>query len=345
MKKNTTKYLIILGLLVNFPIFFIDTGNSSEFLKLDEIHIRDPNIIYDNETETYYMTGTTASDGFLAYYSYDMQNWTYHGYIYSKNESNFWAKHSFWAPEILKRNNQFYLFFTAKSDDTMRATGVAVSDNPLGPYVDLMVEPLTPAEYDCLDGHLYKNYNGTEYLIYVYEWLQNGTSGIGEMWIQEISSDYKELLGTPTKLFKGGDADWSNAVIDGPSMLYHNSVYYLFWSSFDGDYKLGYAYSDNLLGPYQQSKNPIFGGEGGHSTWFEINNIIYITFHSPNSETERAIIDILSWNEKKEIWILVNNPLNYQIPGYSMVITISLIFASIIFIHLKKKWNLEKINS
>ena len=108
-----------------------------------------------------------------------------------------------------------------------------------------------------MDGHLFKDFDGTEYLIYSNEWIQNGTVGIGEMWIQEISHDYTHLIGNATVLFQGGDADWSSIVIDGPSMFYYNDVYYLFWSSFDDNYGVGYAYSDNLLGPYVQSQKPI----------------------------------------------------------------------------------------
>ena len=87
----------------------------------------------------------------------------------------------------------------------------------------------------------------------------------------------------------------------------------------------------------QQSKDPLFGDDGGHSTWFEINDTLYITFHSPNSETEHAIIDILSWNENKEKWFLVNYTMDNWIPGYNMIITISIFSLSLISNSLKKR--------
>ncbi len=117
------------------------------------------------------------------------------------------------------------MFFTAYKDGGIRGTGVAVSDSITGPYIDFIPESLTPKEEHCLDGHLYRHPNGYLYFYYVFEWINNGT---GEMWVQKISEDFTTLLGTFKSLFKGGDAKWSNGVVDEPSMLYYQGTYYLF---------------------------------------------------------------------------------------------------------------------
>ncbi|MHA1681920.1 MAG: family 43 glycosylhydrolase [Promethearchaeota archaeon] len=281
-------------------------GNEQYPLKLEDIWIRDPNIIFFNGM--YYMTGTTASDGFLGYSSPDLVNWQAHGHIYTRNASSTWALRDFWAPEMVHRDGKFYLFFSAKTDATKRGTGVAVSNNPMGPYVDLMADPLTLPAWECLDGHLFSDIGGSgkEYLIFVHEWVE---LEFGEMWIQEINENYTQLVGSPVYLFKGSDAPWSNKVVDGPSMLRYNGIYYLFWSSFSNGYGCGYAESHDLLGNYTQSVTRVISKDGGHSTYFRLNGTgdLMITFHRPNGGgMERAEVKKLIY--RKNRWFIDIGP-------------------------------------
>nr|MDO8109524.1 family 43 glycosylhydrolase [Candidatus Sigynarchaeota archaeon] len=262
-------------------------------MHLDEIWIRDPNIMYHDGL--YYMTGTTAGDGFLGYVSSDLEHWDPIGHIYTRNASSTWALQDFWAPEQVYKNGKFYLFFSGKTSTTNRSTGVAVATSPVGPYVDLMLAPLTPAEWMCLDGHLFRDDNGSEYFIYSYEWV-DFPSGIGEFWIQPIAPNFTTLIGEKTLLFRGKDATWSGGITDGPSMLKLNGTYYLFWSSINHGYNCGYASSRQVLGPYEQSINPTITGDGGHSTWFRRggDGELLITYHQPNhGDGIRAHIDRL----------------------------------------------------
>ncbi len=274
-------------------------------LGLEDFWIRDPNILYHGGM--YYMTGTTAGDGFIGYSSTDLVTWTSLGHIYNRNASSTWALYNFWAPEQVYKDGKFYLFFSGKTDTTNRATGVAVATSPEGPYVDLMASPLTPPEWNCLDGHLFRDDDGSEYFIYSHEWV-DFPSGNGEFWIQPIASNYTTLVGNKTYLFRGRDAAWSGGVTDGPSMLRYDGWYYLFWSTGKGDYRCGYASSRNVLGPYVQSINPTITGDGGHSTWFRRDGTgeLLITYHQPNGgAAERARIDRLCFSMGK--WLLCKN--------------------------------------
>jgi beta-xylosidase len=49
-----------------------------------------------------------------------------------------WAKDDAWASQVIERNGKFYWYVAVTHDSTHRgkAIGVAVSDNPLGPFVD-----------------------------------------------------------------------------------------------------------------------------------------------------------------------------------------------------------------
>jgi len=178
----------------------------------------------------------------------------------------------------------------------------------MGPYMDLIGHSLTPPQFHCLDGHPFRDIDGKYYLFYVYEWINPEAEGIGELWVQEMSSDFTQLLGTPISLFKGGDARWSGGVVDGPSMLYANNKYYLFWSSFNqyhyGHYSVGYAYSDSIFGPYTQSQQPLMTTDGGHSSWFieQSSGKRMIVYHSPNRGPERVQIKELLWDDADNKW-------------------------------------------
>lgn len=274
----------------------------------DLIHLRDPFILEHNGT--YYLYGTTRdvwgkeSDGFDAWYGKDLVNWSYGGQIYKRADNAVWNRYNFWAPEVYYRNGRFYMFYAAKSDNTKRALGVAISENPLGPFIDGPNNPLTPADWDCLDAHLYTDADGRNYLFFVHEWVQTGD---GEMWIQPLADDLTSLTGERILLFKASEASWNDdpkyrVVIDGPSLIVHSGKYYLMWSSFlkNYTYSTGYAVSSSLMGPYTHCGQPIIKGDGGHNSWFvgPDGSSLYACYHSPNKwPDERLCIDKLHFDE------------------------------------------------
>ncbi len=340
-KPARTTFLYLSLFLVTFAV----AGSLFEFhargasLTLDDIWIRDPNILYYNDT--YYMTGTTAGDGFIGYSSVDLETWTSLGHIYTRNASSTWALKDFWAPEQVYKDGKFYLFFSGKTDTTNRSTGVAVATSPAGPYVDLMANPLTPPAWNCLDGHLFRDDDGSEYFIYSHEWV-DFPSGNGEFWIQPIAADYTTLIGEKTYLFRGRDAAWSGGVTDGPSMLKYDGTYYLFWSSGHGEYCCGYASSRNVLGAYTQSLNPTIADDGGHSTWFRRGGTgeLLIAYHQPNGGgMERAHIDRLCLTRR--CWFLCKD-LGAPFPDWCLLAPLGLLGVATVLIarrHLARSRN------
>jgi arabinoxylan arabinofuranohydrolase len=67
----------------------------------------------------------------------DMKNWTDHGVVFDAERDTSWAKKT-WAPAAIKRNGQFYLYFGNGGANI----GVAVSDQPTGPFKDVLGKPL-----------------------------------------------------------------------------------------------------------------------------------------------------------------------------------------------------------
>jgi arabinan endo-1,5-alpha-L-arabinosidase len=273
---------------------FIDAVRGVDRTMLaNEIHMRDPWIMpYEG---TYYLVGTTGDTwgkeggGFQGSSSTDLVNWEPHGPILKEDDPPTWAAYQFWAPELYERNGRFYLFYSGKTDNTRRGTGVAVSDSPLGPFRNVSEALLTPLDWECLDGHLFRDGNGTEWFIFVHEWVQ---CKVGEMWAQRIAPDYGKLTGERHLLFRGHDAPWSNHVIDGPMMVLEDGKYHLFWSSFndrDG-YCCGIATADSVLGPYAQSAEPVIANDGGHNCVFcGFDSRYYTSFHRPNKTPDERV--------------------------------------------------------
>ncbi|HJN15523.1 MAG TPA: family 43 glycosylhydrolase [Armatimonadota bacterium] len=269
--------------------------NEVTSVRASDIHMRDPWIMAHDGT--YYLVGTTgepwgkSGGGFAGYSSTDLIDWTPHGGVLAEPADPTWARYQFWAPELYEKDGKFTLCYSGNTDDTHRGTGVAASDDPLGPFVNLGAEPLTPLEWECLDGHICRDADGVEWFIFVHEWVQ---APVGEMWAQRISADYSELIGEKTLLFKGRDATWSNNVIDGPMVVIEGGKYYCFWSSFndrDG-YCAGYAVADSITGPYTHSAEPVIAADGGHNCIFTgFDGKRYTSFHRTNkSPNERVMI-------------------------------------------------------
>lgn len=61
----------------------------------------------------------------------DLKNWTDHGEVFSVRDAK-WNPHLTWAPCVVLRDGKFYLYY----GDGDRSIGVAVSDSPIGPFVD-----------------------------------------------------------------------------------------------------------------------------------------------------------------------------------------------------------------
>ena len=267
----------------------------------DELCIRDPFIIKENNK--FYLTGSRGKgdklspyfddqDAFLCYESKDLIHF-YGPYILFDK----WESMEYWAPEIHKYNNKFYLFGTIHLKDKKRGTYIFVSDNILGPYTPVSEESITPSEEEALDGTLFVE-NGKPYLIYCHEWLQIHD---GAMKIVELSTDLTRRVGEAITIFNATEANWvgendrGGYVTDGPFVVKEDGIYKMIWSSFDKNmsYSLAVATSTNLFSGWKQEKNTRFNDDRGHGMLINLNNVRHIVTHKPNSPRgkERLIIE------------------------------------------------------
>lgn len=260
-----------------------------EAVPLDSIRLSDPAILADKETHMYYMTGT----GGLLWKSKDLKLWN-GPYDVAKTDPNSWMgpKPMIWAAELHLFKNKYCYFATFtnqnKKIDTVagiaierRASHILVSDKAQGPYLPMKDDIYLPANKPTLDGTFWIDTNGKPYMIYCYEWLQNGNGTIEKI---ELKPDLSGSIGEGKLLFKASDSPWSrekdaagndkpNKVTDGPYLFKTDSGRLgMLWTSWIYDvYTQGAAYSvsGTLDGPWIQEKEPLTPPNFGHGMLFK----------------------------------------------------------------------------
>lgn len=268
---------------------------------LSDIPIRDPFILAENGI--YYLYGTRgktcwgAADGFDVYTSRDLNHWDGPKVCFQRPD-DFWADRCFWAPEVHRWQGAYYLFATFQGCGC-RGTAILRSDRPEGPFLPHSDGPVTPQNWECLDGTLYVNRNSEPYLVFCHEWLQTVD---GEIHAMALQPDLKAPAGEPFLLFRASEAPWSvpissgthtGQVTDGPFLWRtEKGALLCLWSGFsESGYTQGLALSESgeINGPYRQLP-PLYTADGGHGMLFHaFDGQVYLLLHSPNqSPLERS---------------------------------------------------------
>jgi arabinan endo-1,5-alpha-L-arabinosidase len=268
-----------------------------------EIQMRDPFVVPDRKTGTYYMFGTTDKDpwkspgvGFDCYTSKDLEHWD--GPIPAfRPEPGFWGTHNFWAPEVHEFRGRWYMFASFAAEGKRRGTQILAADLPAGPYRVHSPRPITPPDWECLDGTLYVDSDGSPWMVFCHEWTQIGN---GEVRAVRLYEDLTEPAGEPLLLFTASQAPWTRShttkpgspdnghrVTDGPFMhRTADGTLLMLWSSFSGNgYAMGVARSESgrIEGPWTHLPEPIADDDSGHGMAFRaFDGRLYITVHKPN---------------------------------------------------------------
>ena len=270
-------------------------------MKLQDIHIRDPFILL--EGGRYYLYGSRGNEtwgkatGLDVYESDDLVSWSGPSVVFTPPEG-FWADMHFWAPEVHQYHGKFYMFVSFKSETACRGTQILVADTPKGPFILHSDGPVTPRDWECLDGTLYIDRDGKPYMVFCHEWLQVKD---GEMCAVRLSDDLKQAVGEPFLLFRASEPDWAlkdktEFVTDGPWMYRTASgkLLMLWSSSAANGYVEAIAYSDNgdVTGRWQHQKQLLFDQDGGHGMIFTSKEgKLFFILHNPNnSPMERPVI-------------------------------------------------------
>lgn len=299
--------------------------NQTTFSNPLAVQLGDPYVLHTQGM--YYMYGTGGADkGFMAYSSKDLVNWKAVGQVYFHNNKNGWSDPkaswdgAYWAPEVYEVKGKFYLFYSAqwKQNPTHETEnfriGVAVADQPTGPFVDLVDRPIFDPGYPIIDANVFFDTNGKAYLYYsrcCYKhpvesevatlarqkgWFKE----IEESWVYgvELNADFTGVIGKPVLLLRppvdqrDKQAEWESRSVtarevnrrwtEGSTTFKKGNTYYMMYSAnhFGGQYyAIGYATARSPLGPYKKAtNNPVLQkntDRGGSVTGTGHNSIAY----------------------------------------------------------------------
>lgn len=277
----------------------------------------------------YYCYATSDSNGFKVWWSEDMIHWTKEVMnAYTKTRTT-WGKSDFWAPEVYEWDGRFYMFYTArwKENNSLRI-GLAVSDSPLGPFIDVEDRPLFDFGYAAIDANVFVDDDGAAYLYYSRDCSENVIDGNNESHIYGIalSEDRMQVQGEAVELLRPeqswetppGNWRWN----EGPYVLKQDRSYYLMYSGnvfSSSSYSLGYAMSDSPLGIYKKSEdNPILytqndwkdiSGPGHHSVVASpAGTTLYVAYHTHSvpaigGGNRQLNLDVMGFREDGSLFI------------------------------------------
>jgi beta-xylosidase len=278
-------------------------GEDGPTLARADIHIRDPFILAVPETKTYYMYGTIFplpdGPGFPVYTSGDLDTWTKPKAAF-RRPADFWADRDFWAPEVHRYQDRYYMFASFKAEGACRGTQILKAYSPEGPFEPHSDGPVTPRTWECLDGTLYVDPNGRPWMVFCHEWVQVTD---GEMCAMPLTPDLERADGEPILLFHASEVPWivdftnkpKSYVTDGPFLhRAENGHLVLFWSSFS---KQGYGQavarseSGELAGPWKHDPELLYSDDGGHGMLFrDFKGRLRLSIHKPNkNQRERPL--------------------------------------------------------
>jgi len=295
-------------------------------LHLLDFHIRDPWILADTASRTYYLYATNSDQltgvhraGVMVYKSRDLRNWEAPFLVFTLPDGT-WAnpQENAWAPEVHAYHGKFYLFVTlhnsskiiaaqpaVRRTNFMRGTTIAVSDSPEGPFTLAKTDrPVPPADFMTLDGTFYQDAAGKPWMVYAHEWEQKIDGTIESL---PLEPDLSGAAGPPIFLYKGSDAPWLDStlqadrrelsfVTDGPELYRTRDGHLLMlWSSFGfGGYieTIARSKSGELRGPWEQLP-PLLEVDGGHGMLFRsFDGQLLLVLHRANTDAHAKIYEI-----------------------------------------------------
>lgn len=262
----------------------------------EDINIRDPFVLpYDGKFYLYGTRGKHAfvgwENGFDVYVSEDLIHWSEAVEVFHKPKG-FWSRKSYWAPEVHRYGDAFYMFATFANKKGGLGTAVLRAEHPLGPFTLWSDGYVTPKEWRCLDGTLYVSKSGKPYMIFCHEWRQIHD---GTMCMIALREDLKESIGEPEILFSASQAKpfvkeyfKRNYVTDGPFLLRtEDDRLHMLWST-NGQNgyveAVAHADGDEICGRWTIDEQLLYDHDGGHGMIFQdFQGQYYLVLHYPNT--------------------------------------------------------------
>jgi len=239
----------------------------------------------------------------LCYSTSDMVTWKSHGAVMKPTDFS-WSVGEAWAAQAIEKDGKYYFYVSTQcGDPECKSIGVAVSDNPTGPYKDaigrpLIVDSMTP------NAHPLGWWNDIDPTVMIDDdgsvWLSwgNGTCFLAKLKDNMIELD-GEIMSLPMENY-----------VEGPWLYKRNGHYYMVYASMGtGRETISYAMADCVTGPWE------FKGEltgmardsftihpgvvdfKGNSYLFYHNSTLSINNYGPATGRRSVCFDQMVYNE------------------------------------------------
>jgi hypothetical protein len=242
--------------------------------------------------------GWFCMEDYHVFSSENLSDWRDHGVIVSQNHVK-WADtatYSMWAPDCIFRNGKYYFYFPANNKDTTIngrkpfSTGVAISDNPEGPFV---AQPKPIRGFSGIDPNVFIDKDGQAYLYWA----------MGKIYVARLKENLLELASEPQVV----ETLPGKGLIEGPFLFERKGIYYMTYPHVQNKIeRLEYATGDNPLGTFKFAG--VIMDESPMNCWTNHQSLIqykdqwYLFYHqnafSPKFDKNRSVcIDSLFFNE------------------------------------------------
>lgn len=239
--------------------------------------------------------GWFVMEDYHVFSSSNLTDWTDHGVIASQNKVNWVDSTSFsmWAPDCVEKSGKYYFYFPAGMKASLgkgSSVGVAIADNPAGPYTP---QPEPIKNVHGIDPNVFIDKDGQAYIYWA----------MGEIFAAKLKDNMLELASEPLvvgELPKAG-------LKEGPFLFERNGIYYMTYPHVQNKIeRLEYAIGNNPMGPFKitgviMDESPT-GCWTNHQSIVKFNNQWYLFYHhndlSPKFDKNRSIrVDSLFFND------------------------------------------------
>ncbi len=276
----------------------------------------DPDILYAEKTGRFYIYPTTdgfpewGSTTFDVFSSPDLVHWTNEGTILNLSSHQVsWASGNAWAPTIIEKKTgdsyKYYYYFSGDASGT-KNIGVAVANDPLGPFIDsgaplISEKPTGVSGGQEIDPNVFIDPISQKSYLY---W------GNGYLAVAELNEDMVSLkTNTIQVITPSGGTLSTYAYREGVHVFYRDGLYYFLWSVDDTgstNYHVAYGTATSPTGPISVASEPVviaqnavseIYGTGHHAvlqipgedTWYIVYHRIHKAYLSDDPGVHREV--------------------------------------------------------
>jgi arabinan endo-1,5-alpha-L-arabinosidase len=174
----------------------------------------DPAVLKTDDGYYLLATSNDAADAFPILHSEDLVNWQHRSFVFPRGSEPEWAATGsrvadFWAPEMAKVGDEYWIAFTARQKSNALAIGLARGPSPTGPFRDsgqplLTGKPVNttglaigPMSGGVIDSHIFIDANGDHYLFW-----KDDSNGI---WPRPLAGLLRDNPGLIERMFEHED--------------------------------------------------------------------------------------------------------------------------------------------